>query len=358
MSSIGDKKVALNLSDGTSVNLNKPKVLPVDVTKISSIREPGYYIGGFTDTTDNETGVLSETDTENSDATHSSALTSSEYFDDSEINYVITDGPDGTSYKQIFTLLVVPDVYYKKNSSSKDHTSGYTYWLFYNDDIYNGVMEQDDDSLSWYRLAYKGDVPAIINNLTTSSTDAGVLNASQGKVLKDLIDGLGIKTIDSTITDLAAITESGTYIGTTDFDNKIGTTGSVVYATSFLTNWPRSMIQSEGTPTGVPYVLRVTNVATGSSNNRIYYELLCAALGNQKVYGSSGGDTNNRSITWTNDITCIEDSLTSRAKKCALSANQGRVLNETKQNKPTISTTDLTAGTSSLDTDEFYFVYD
>lgn len=200
-------------------------------------------------------------------------------------------------------------------------------------------------------------VSLVEDNLTSTSTVAA-LSAKQGKELKSLIDGLGIKTIDSSITDLAAITESGTYIGTTDFDDKIGTTGSVVYATSFLTNWPRSMIQSEGTPTGVPYVLRVTNVATGSSNNRIYYELLCAALGNQKVYGSSGGDTNNRSITWTNDITCIEDSLTSHLKKCALSANQGRVLNETKQNKPTISTTDLTAGTSSLDTGEFYFVYD
>ncbi len=204
MATIGDKKVSLALQDGSSINLNKPKILPADVTKISSIREPGYYIGGFTDTTDNETGVLSETDTENSDATHSSALASSEYFDDSEINYVITDGPDGTSYKQIFTLLVVPDVYYKKNSSSKDHTSGYTYWLFYNDDIYNGVMEQGDDSLSWYRLAYKGDVPAIINNLTTTSTDAGALNASQGKVLKDLIDAIPVVNVaDSIASDSA-----------------------------------------------------------------------------------------------------------------------------------------------------------
>ena len=204
MATIGDKKVSLALQDGSSINLNKPKVLPADVTKISSIREPGYYIGGFTDTTDNETGVLSETDTDNGAATHSSALTSSEYFDDSEINYVITDGPDGTSYKQIFTLLVVPDVYYKKNSSSKDHTSGYTYWLFYNDDIYNGVMEQGDDSLSWYRLAYKGDVPTIINNLTTTSTDAGALNASQGKVLKDLIDAIPVVNVaDSIASDSA-----------------------------------------------------------------------------------------------------------------------------------------------------------
>ena len=109
-----------------------------------------------------------------------------------------------TSYKQIFTLLVVPDVYYKKNSSSKDHTSGYTYWLFYNDDIYNGVMEQGDDSLSWYRLAYKGDVPAIINNLTTTSTDAGALNASQGKVLKDLIDAIHVvNVVDSIASDSA-----------------------------------------------------------------------------------------------------------------------------------------------------------
>ena len=65
-------------------------------------------------------------------------------------------------------------------------------------------MEQGDDSLSWYRLAYKGDVPTIINNLTTTSTDAGALNASQGKVLKDLIDAIHVvNVVDSIASDSA-----------------------------------------------------------------------------------------------------------------------------------------------------------
>lgn len=225
-------------------------------------------------------------------------------------------------------------------------------------------------------------VSLVEDNLTSTSTVAA-LSAKQGKELKSLIDGLGIKTIDSSITDLASITESGTYIGITDFD-KTGSSGGASYATSSLENWPVSMIQTWATTTAVPYVLRVTNV-TGSSNNRIYYELLCVASGNQKVYGSSGVDTSNRDIiVWTNDITPIEDSLTSYATEYALSANQGRVLND-KISKLTktdtigsaanpvymkngtitagtytfsASTTDLTAGTSTLATNEIRFIYE
>ena len=44
MSSIGDKKVALNLSDGTSVNLNKPTVLDSTVTSFLGLKN-GEYCG-------------------------------------------------------------------------------------------------------------------------------------------------------------------------------------------------------------------------------------------------------------------------------------------------------------------------
>ena len=46
MTTIGDKKVSLALQDGSSINLNKPKVLPASITKIADIKEPGWYIGG------------------------------------------------------------------------------------------------------------------------------------------------------------------------------------------------------------------------------------------------------------------------------------------------------------------------
>ena len=48
MASIAEKKAILSLSDGASVNLNKPIDIPDSVTDISQITEPGWYHGTFT----------------------------------------------------------------------------------------------------------------------------------------------------------------------------------------------------------------------------------------------------------------------------------------------------------------------
>ena len=47
MASIAEKKVILSLSDGASVNLNKPIDIPKSVTDITQITEPGWYHGKF-----------------------------------------------------------------------------------------------------------------------------------------------------------------------------------------------------------------------------------------------------------------------------------------------------------------------
>ena len=47
MASISEKKAILSLSDGASVNLNKPIDIPESVTDITQITEPGWYHGKF-----------------------------------------------------------------------------------------------------------------------------------------------------------------------------------------------------------------------------------------------------------------------------------------------------------------------
>ncbi len=48
MASIAEKKAILSLSDGASVNLNKPIDIPDSVTDIIQIKESGWYHGTFT----------------------------------------------------------------------------------------------------------------------------------------------------------------------------------------------------------------------------------------------------------------------------------------------------------------------
>lgn len=331
MSSIGDKKVALNLSDGTSVNLNKPIDIPSTVTDIMQITEPGWYHGKFTFSIKIYTGGSS----------------SSSSPDDVEATVGVSDrstikNTPAIKIKDTLTQDLEHnfDVFVTKTGDYIFSLAGH---LFY------GVID-GSGSINWEIVS-----PLVVDDLTSTSTDKA-LSANQGKELKSLIDGLDIKTIDSSITDLASITESGTYIGTTDFDRIEEYNGDIAYVPP-LENWPGMIIHGDGALSAIPYVLRVTNAYT-EQRHCIYYELLCVAVGNKKAFGSN---TDNGRIAWINDIPRIEDSLTSYSSECALSARQGRYLKEMideKLNNPKTSTTDLIAGNSALVTGEFYFVYD
>lgn len=126
MATIGDKKVSLALQDGSSINLNKPKVLPANITSFTQITEPGFYRGGliYTGGSHGDTGyVQSYSDNEIAAQAQHPNLdinTNIPDFDDSEINFVITDGPDcngkfgqtvpnDATNKYVFDLLVVPN---------------------------------------------------------------------------------------------------------------------------------------------------------------------------------------------------------------------------------------------------------
>ena len=254
-------------------------------------------------------------------------------------------------------------------------------------------------------------VSLVEDNLTSTSTVAA-LSAKQGKELKSLIDDLHIKSIDSSITDLTFITESGTYTGTTDFDKTDADDDGTMYYTSSLTNWPGSIIHTSGAMTAVPYILRVTTFIAEQRGVRTYYELRCVTPDNQKA----SGNKSNGHINWTNDkisnltksdvgldrvdntadadksvnnagtaqrlatmsddggtITAINVGSTSNPVYIdngipeALTSTVGSAANPVYMKNGTItagtytfsaSTTDLTAGSSTLATNEIRFIYE
>ena len=128
------------------------------------------------------------------------------------------------------------------------------------------------------------------------------------------------------------------YYGATNTSNSvtINTTGFLI-VTSYSTTYKNF------------YILR------GNSSSSRY-------ITNGYSTSSSGASTNfNLGSTYLTSISSyVKDNLTyaTSGTSYALSAYQGKVLNDTKQNKITYSTTDLTAGTSTLATGELYVVYE
>ncbi len=269
MATIGDKKVSLALQDGSSINLNKPKVLPANITSFTQITEPGFYRGGliYTGGSHGDTAdAQSHSDNEiAAQAQHPNLYVNTNIpdFDDSEINFVITDGPDCNSKfgqtvpsdatnKYVFDLLVVPNKNYLDSathiSSYKRDVMSYTFILFVAGYIYTSQLNK----CTYYTTDENADV---------------------------IVDKNPIKTHDDEIPD-GAVTESN---------------GNVITASDWI---------------------------------------------------EAGEST----------ISIIND-LTSPDSKSALSAAQGKVLNESKMNTPIYSSSDLTPGVSNLANGQIYIVY-
>ena len=175
MTTIGDKKVSLALQDGSSINLNKPKVLPASITKIADIKEPGWYIGGTVPQSletvpqsleDESTLVTLSSD----DGVSGQTITSDEKFDDSEINYVITDAPSQSMYNEIFNLYVYP-LYLTPDTTETLYVSGYQYIVIITNGIYFGEQgaivgssENMQKDLEWTRIAFIDDVITEISD--------------------------------------------------------------------------------------------------------------------------------------------------------------------------------------------------
>lgn len=173
-------------------------------------------------------------------------------------------------------------------------------------------------------------VSLVENNLTSTSTTAA-LSAKQGKVLNDEKAASKVLAIDA---DLNTVVTPGIY--SCGEGNSIKNKPSEIDAIGLI-------VVHNGNG---PYYTQILTTST----NRNTYRRYCK----DGTWDSWTVDRHTDTDSWRG----IQNNLTSNSTTESLSAAQGKVLNDTKQNKPTISTTDLTAGTSSLTTGEFYFVYD
>lgn len=169
----------------------------------------------------------------------------------------------------------------------------------------------------------------VINNTTsTSTTDA--LSANMGKVLNDEKAASKVLAVD---TDLNTVKTPGIYScgGGNSIKNK---------------------------PTGLDAIgLIVVHNASGE-----YYTQILTTSTNRNTYRRTcvNGTWSNWMVdkyTDTDSWRGIQNNLTSNSTTESLSANQGRILNETKANHPIYSTTDLIPGESKLADGQLYIVY-
>lgn len=326
MATIGDKKVSLALQDGSSINLNKPKVLPASITKIADIKEPGWYIGGTVKGSgqnpvsledESAPSTLSEDD---GDAAGKS-ITNADLFDDSEINYVITDGPfDSNTAKKVFTLFVYP---LANQGKDVGFLNGYGYILYYAFGyVFSGSQTINSSSeINWYKLVTTDDIynAGFIDEIndyykftsgshTTAFSTKGAVN-----LYKDLDDAkLDVTLVPNTVSlNQYYIKNYYCYadVGNTVKDKPAGVDGFAMYVDS---------AKKED--------------STNSSNNIYHARQMLIALNGDNAWKTyfrtrSGGST----VSWTDWKeygTEIIDNLTSTDTTKALSANQGKVLND------------------------------
>ena len=174
-------------------------------------------------------------------------------------------------------------------------------------------------------------------------------------------------TIPSSVTDITQITEPGWYHGSFIFRTAI-----------YKFDWssPKLLTLLADTPydpdrhmgSGEMWGLHnsIKNIPSHpysyfTYDAKYFFDLFVTGIGQYVINVGERlyyGYLKDGSITWINTTHDIKDSLDSSAIDVPLSANQGKKLNEKKLDKPTISTTDLTAGTSNLATGQLYFVYE
>lgn len=178
-------------------------------------------------------------------------------------------------------------------------------------------------------------------------------SVAEKKVILSLSDGASVnlnKPIDipESVTDITQITEPGWYHGKFIFHTEplITDDGSDIDGSSIL-NTPAMKIQDKLTFDNV-YNFDVFVTKTG---NYIF------SLAGHLFYGVAKTIYEITSINWEIVSPLVVDDLTSTSTDKALSANQGKVLNESKMNAPIYSTTDLIPGASDLADGQIYIVY-
>lgn len=154
MASIAEKKVILSLSDGASVNLNKPIDIPESVTDIMQITEPGWYHGKFFFHTE---AVITP---DGSDIDGSSIL-----------NTPAMKIQDKLTFDNVYYF----DVFVTKTGNYIFSLAGH---LFYGETY----TSSSPNSINWEIVS-----PLVVDDLTSTSTDKA-LSANQGNVLNEKVE--------------------------------------------------------------------------------------------------------------------------------------------------------------------------
>lgn len=383
MATIGDKKVSLALQDGSFINLNKPKVLPASITKIADIKEPGWYIGGTAigsssgggqepaSLEDESTPVTLSSD----DGVDAQSITSDDKFDDSEINYVITDVP--STYNEIFNLYVYP-LYLTPDTTGTEYITGYQYIVIMNYVIYVGkqfVMVSGSQNmqkdLEWTRIAFANEITEISDSYETG--DSSIALSTMGG--KNLYDEVSKKLQVYEITTSADLNDLINYnsIYYAKIGNSVANKPANVDAFSIHIEFSSMHYGVEKYVTQVLFSLNNKTTA-GKIFTRHYdgdsftnWKELGAAdvvdnltsTDTDKALSANQGKVLKELIDAV-PVVNVVDSLTSTSSTEALSSNQGKVLNEkveSKMNAPIYSSTDLTPGVSDLADGQIYIVY-
>ena len=387
MATIGDKKVSLALQDGSFINLNKPKVLPASITKIADIKEPGWYIGGTAigsssgggqepaSLEDESTPVTLSAD----DGVAGKTITSDEKFDDSEINYVITDVPNEYNCNEIFNLYVYP-LYATPDTTGTLYMSGYQYIVIMSSGIYFGEQSAIVDSsenmqkdLEWTRIAFADEITEISDSYETG--DSYIALSTMGG--KNLYDEVSKKLQVYEITTSADLNDLINYnsIYYAKIGNSVANKPANVDAFSIHIEFSSYNYSSVKFVTQVLFSLNNKTTA-GKIFTRHYdgdHETFTSwkELGTADVIDNLTSTDTDKALSANQGkvlkelidavpVVNVVDSLTSTSSTEALSSNQGKVLNEkveSKMNAPIYSSTDLTPGVSDLADGQIYIVY-
>lgn len=402
MSSIGDKKVALNLSDGTSVNLNKPTVLDSTVTSFLGLKNGEYC------------GVCAYSTPEyNSDIFRSSIMDfpfpifikGTEPTDTHDSNFYYPECPtDVNFYLKVMDLVGNDDrntqLYaLQLRGDNEDPVTG-----DYADFPANGW----DNGLYIGRSYYHNPAPTSLNNETNNEStdrvennkiawvlvpDQAVINdmlpyiqdstyhldnngvsmsdknsVASARVADYLADGINPREL-SNGADLNKCLRVGKYgmDGITVTNGPVAVTidGTVHYmdAANVGTNTPTTPTMNNAIMTVemTGYVPMVDNktklIQTIVSDDFTVRRVISGLKGTSTL---DVINTAEKATTFGPWVSLVEDNLTSTSTTAALSAKQGKELNdkvESKMSQPIYSTTDLTPGTSDLADGQIYIVY-
>ena len=150
MASIAEKKAMLSLSDGASVNLNKPIDIPSSVTDIMQITEPGWYRGSVM------------------------------------YRWMINPDPDGPKIVDNSNVKNTPAIKINDDITQDDHkynlfvTSNTSYIFDIENHLFYGYI--NNNKIDWYFMS-----PLVKDWLDSTDTEAA-LSANCGRLLKEELD--------------------------------------------------------------------------------------------------------------------------------------------------------------------------